>query len=240
MKNRKNDSANLEKMKGVFRGLGYVMVISLVFLAFSMKTYNKVSYDFKVSIDEMQEELPPLIAPATPPPPPPPPPAQKPPPQEPELEIVDNEEEVEEEEFDDTDEEDLEVEEGIEDEGEEEVLEQAPLTFVKDMPHYKDCKDGNNMQRNACTRQMFVKYISQNFVYPDIARDMGLEGTVWVQFVVAASGKVEKVQVIKPVHKYLDDAAVKAVSKLPPLIPGKQLDKPVPVLYKVPVKILLN
>ena len=77
MEKRKNEKANLEKVKYVFRGIGFVCIIGLVFLTFTLKTYDKVSYDFKVSIDEIQEDLPPLIAPIIPPPPPPPPPQQK-------------------------------------------------------------------------------------------------------------------------------------------------------------------
>lgn len=240
MKNRKNDKANLDKVRHVFLGIGYVSIIGLVFLAFSLKTYNKVSYDFKVNIDDVQEDLPPLIAPATPPPPPPPPPPPKAPPQEPELEIVEDDVEVVEEDFEDEDDEDKEIEEGPEEEDEPEQLDAVPLTFVKNMPHYKNCTSGNNFERDRCTRQMFDKKIREAFVYPDIARDMGLEGVVYVQFVVSSTGKVEKVKVVKGVHPHLDNAALKAVQKLPKLIPGKQLDKPVSLLYTVPVKILLN
>ena len=238
MENRKNDKANLEKVKHVFRGIGFVCIIGLVFLTFTLKTYDKVSYDFKVSIDEIQEDLPPLIAPVVPPPPPPPPKQEKKP-QEPELEIVEDDIEVEDEEFEDEEDEDIEIEEGPEEE-ESEELEAVPLTFVKNMPHYKSCASGNNSERDRCTRQMFDRKIREAFVYPDIAQEMGLEGIVYVQFVVSSSGKVENVKVIKGVHKHLDNAAIKAVQKLPQLIPGKQLDKPVSLLYTVPVKIILD
>jgi protein TonB len=238
MENRKNEKANLDKVKHVFRGIGFVCIIGLVFLTFTLKTYDKVSYDFKVSIDEIQDDLPPLIAPVVPPPPPPPPKQEKKP-QEPELEIVEDDVEVEEEEFEDEDDEDIEIEEGPEEE-ETEELEAVPLTFVKNMPHYKSCASGNNSERDRCTRQMFDRKIREAFVYPDIAQEMGLEGIVYVQFVVSSSGKVENVKVIKGVHKHLDNAAIKAVQKLPQLIPGKQLDKPVSLLYTVPVKIILD
>lgn len=240
MDKRKNDNVNLEKVRIVFKGIGFVAIIGLIFLAFTFKTYNNVSYDFKVSIDEDQEDLPPLIQPATPPPPPPPPPPPAAPPEEPELEIVENDVEVEEEEFDDEDDEDKEIEESVEDDDEEEEEDDTPLTFVKDMPHYKECASGNNMERDRCTRMKIDKEIRKNFNYPDIARDMGLEGIVYVQFVVSKTGKVEKVSVIKGVHPHLDNAAIKAVQKLPALVPGKQLDKAVSLLYTVPVKIQLQ
>lgn len=240
MEKRKNDKANLEKLRYIFTGIGLVGVIGLVFLAFSYKSYDKVSYDFMVSIEEVQEDLPPLIAPDIPPPPPPPPPKAKPP-KEPEIEIVKDDIEVEEEQFDEELDEDIEIEEGPEEDDEPEPVDAGPLLFVKDMPHYKKCaKEKNNAMRDMCTKREINNKIKEAFVYPDIAQDMGLEGTVYVQFVVSSSGEVKDVIILKSVHKYLDEAAVNAVKSLPKLIPGKQLDKPVDVLYKVPVKIEFN
>lgn len=235
MKNRKNDNVNLDKFKQVFLALGFIAIIGLVFLAFSLKSYDKVSYNFKVSIDEMQEDLPPLI----PPPIQIPPPVTLPPkkqPKEPELEIVEDEIEIPEEDFEEEDEEELEIEEDTSDEDAEEV-EAAPLFFVKNMPHYKECSAGNNMQRNACTRKLLNKRIHGAFVMPDIARDMGYEGTVYVRFVVSPSGAVTDVTAMKGEYPVLNEAAVAAVKKLPNMIPGKQLDRAVPVVYTVPIKI---
>ena len=241
MENRKNDKANLEKLRYIFSGIGFVGIIGIVFLAFSFKTYDKVSYDFSVSIEEIQEELPPLIAPAVPPPPPPPPPKQKPPPKEPEIEIVKDDVEVEEEEFDDEDEEEMEIEETEEgDEEPAEELDKGPVVWVQDMPHYKECANEKGPMRDMCTKKVINKKIREAFVLPDIAQDMGLKGIVYVSFVVGRDGKVKDVKILKGVHKYLDDAAIKAVQKLPTLIPGKQLDKAVEVLYQVPVRIQYN
>jgi len=72
---------------------------------------------------------------------------------------------------------------------------------------------------------------------PDIARDMGYEGTVYVRFVVSPSGSVIDVTTMKGEYPVLNEAAVAAVKKLPSMIPGKQLDRAVPVVYTVPIKI---
>lgn len=114
----------------------------------------------------------------------------------------------------------------------------TPLSFVKDMPHYASCEDtANSMAENICTRGLFSKYITQNYVYPEKARENNIQGTVYVQFVIDTLGNVTRVKVV---HELLDKAAVEAVSKLPPLIPGRQLGVKVPVIYTVPVKLVLD
>lgn len=240
MVKRKNDKANLDKIRGVFLGIGLTAIFGVVFLAFSLKTYDKVSYDFKVSIDDVQDDLPPLIPPPATPPPPPPPPPPAAPPKEPEIEIVPDEEEVPEEEFDDEEEEDIEIDEGPTEEEEEEELEPAPVAFASDMPHYRDCADGNNIQRTMCTKQKIDREIKRNIVVPDIAISMGYEGTVYIKFTVNTKGAIDDIQVIKGVNKVLDEAAISAVRKLPSMIPGKQLDKAVSVFFQVPVKFVIN
>ena len=237
---RKNDKANLDKIRGVFKGIGLTAICGLVLLAFSLKTYNKVSYDFKVAIDDVQDDLPPLIPPPATPPPPPPPPPPSAPPKEPEIEIVPDEEDVPEEEIDITEEQDIEIDEGPSEEEEEEELEPAPVAFASDMPHYRDCADGNNIQRTMCTKQKIDREIKRNIVVPDIAISMGYEGTVYIKFTVNTKGAIYDIQIIKGVNKVLDEAAISAVRKLPSMIPGKQLDKAVSVFFQVPVKFVIN
>lgn len=116
-----------------------------------------------------------------------------------------------------------------------------PLTFVKDMPHFLECEDtANSMAENMCTRELFGKYIIQHFIYPDEAREKNIQGTVYVQFIVSTAGFVTKVKVIRGVHPLIDDAAVQAVSQIPSMIPGSQLGVFVPVIYTVPVKVMLS
>ena len=240
MVKRKNDKANLDKIRGVFKGIGLTAICGLVLLAFSLKTYNKVSYDFKVAIYDVQDDLPPLIPPPATPPPPPPPPPPSAPPKEPEIEIVPDEEDVPEEEIDITEEQDIEIDEGPSEEEEEEELEPAPVAFASDMPHYRDCADGNNIQRTMCTKQKIDREIKRNIVVPDIAISMGYEGTVYIKFTVNTKGAIYDIQIIKGVNKVLDEAAISAVRKLPSMIPGKQLDKAVSVFFQVPVKFVIN
>ena len=109
--------------------------------------------------------------------------------------------------------------------------------FVKNMPHFEECKGENNMERNKCTRQLINNYISQNFVIPEKAIKKKIAGTSYVSFIVNKKGEVSNIEVIKSAHKILNAPCIKAVQAIPNLIPGKQLGKEVPIMYTVPIKV---
>jgi len=76
--------------------------------------------------------------------------------------------------------------------------------------------------------------------YPEICRENGIQGKVYIQFVIGSDGKVSDVTVVKGVDKYLDEEAVRVVSSLPCWSPGKQRGKAVPVSYIIPIKFVLG
>jgi periplasmic protein TonB len=84
-----------------------------------------------------------------------------------------------------------------------------------------------------------MKYIADNTKYPEIAKENGIQGRVFIQFVIDKTGKVTKVQVAKGVDPYLDEEAVRVVKSLPNWSPGKQRGKPVPVTFVVPINFKL-
>ena len=144
------------------------------------------------------------------PPPPPPPPQQTT-----VIEIVDDEEEIEEElEIEDIElDEDTEIE-IIEDYEEEE--EDVPFMIVENMPAMGDCKKLRGDERHQCTQLEIIKYVSKNTKYPPIAKDAGIQGTVFVYFVVGKDGKVKDVRVLREVDSRLDAEAIRVVESLPP------------------------
>lgn len=85
-----------------------------------------------------------------------------------------------------------------------------------------------------------LKFISDHTKYPDICRENGIQGKVFVQFVIGADGIVTNVSVVKGVDKYLDEEALRVVSSLPAWTPGKQRGKSVPVSYIIPIKFVLS
>lgn len=85
-----------------------------------------------------------------------------------------------------------------------------------------------------------VQYIASHLKYPPVAQENGVQGRVFVSFVVGEDGYVEDVQVIKGVDPSLDKEAVRVVKSLPRWTPGNQQGKPVRVRYSVPVIFALQ
>lgn len=86
----------------------------------------------------------------------------------------------------------------------------------------------------------FSKWVNQRLVYPEIARENGVQGRVVLQFTVGKDGSVYNVKVLRGVDPALDKEAVRVVSMSPKWKPGTQRDKPVPVTYTFPVIFSLN
>ena len=81
-----------------------------------------------------------------------------------------------------------------------------------------------------------MKFIQKNLKYPASARRMGVEGQVFVQFVIDNDGKVTEVQTMKGVSADCDKEAMRVISMMPRWKPGKQSGKPVRVRYVLPIK----
>lgn len=85
-----------------------------------------------------------------------------------------------------------------------------------------------------------MTYIIKNLDYPKQAKDDGIEGKVFVKFVVEKDGKVSNVNVIKGVHPLLDSAAVQVVRDMPDWKPGTQRGTPVRVQFTLPIVFRLD
>ncbi len=237
MELKKNPEANLEKKRRLFFFTGLVFALSVVLISFEWKNYEGTVKDLgtlKVDLDE--EEMIPITQQETPPPPPPPPP------QTTVIEIVEDDEEIEEElEIEDTElDEDTEVE-IVEVEEEEVVEEPAIFTIVEEMPSFKGCeKKSNEMERQQCSQQKILQFLGKNLKYPPMAKDAGIQGIVYVNFVINEKGGVDNVKILRGIGGGCDEAAVDVIKKLPKFNPGKQRGKNVKVSYNLPVRFVLR
>ncbi|MEO0404039.1 MAG: TonB family protein [Bacteroidota bacterium] len=118
---------------------------------------------------------------------------------------------------------------------------EVDLIRVEIMPHFADCKNVKNRdQQEMCTNQEIIRFIAKNVHYPRHLVDAGIEGKVYVSFVVSKSGKVENVKIERGVHPRLDKEAIKAVEQLPQFIPGEQQGQKARVIYNIPVNFKIN
>ncbi len=88
--------------------------------------------------------------------------------------------------------------------------------------------------------EAMYKFIQKKMRYPAVAQRNDVQGTVYVSFVVNASGKVVDVGIVKGVSSDLDKEAARVISMMPGWIAGKQRDKNVSVRMTLPIKFQLN
>jgi TonB family protein len=79
------------------------------------------------------------------------------------------------------------------------------------------------------------KFILANLKYPESAREAGLQGRVFLQFVIERDGAINEVEVVKGVSEDIDKEAVRVISALPAWVPGKRKGEPVRVSMMVPL-----
>ncbi|HEX8038609.1 MAG TPA: energy transducer TonB [Chryseosolibacter sp.] len=88
--------------------------------------------------------------------------------------------------------------------------------------------------------EAMMNFIRKNMRYPASARRMGVDGTVYVSFVVSKDGSISEVKVIRGISADCDKEAMRVVGMMPPWRPGKQNGKPVFVRFVLPIKFQLN
>ncbi len=86
---------------------------------------------------------------------------------------------------------------------------------------------------------LFV-YLSRNIKYPVVAQENGIQGTVYLHFVVSKNGQIDKIEVLRGVNPAIDKEAIRVVRNMPRWIPGKQNNEPVSVKYTLPMKFRLE
>lgn len=89
------------------------------------------------------------------------------------------------------------------------------------------------------TRAM-VEYIQKTVKYPKKARRKGIQGRVYIRFVVKGDGTLDKVEIIQGVSPELDAEALRTVKSMPTWTPGKQEGELVNVYFNLPINFILR
>ncbi len=85
-----------------------------------------------------------------------------------------------------------------------------------------------------------IKFVSENTKYPVPALEGGIEGTVYIRFVVTRNGNIGDAKIMRGADPMLDEEALRVVKTLPKWIPGKINGTPVNVWFIIPVKFKLQ
>lgn len=86
----------------------------------------------------------------------------------------------------------------------------------------------------------FQIWVSQRLVYPPIAQENGIQGTVVVQFIVEKDGSLSNIKVLRSPDNSLSKEAVRVVSSSPKWTPGRQNGEAVRVQYRIPIGFKLQ
>jgi len=224
MELKKTPNADLNKKSGLFLNIGLVVSLIIVISAFEWKFYDDGDLVDLGQIRDDFEEM--LEIPPTEQPPPPPPKIQQP-----EIIEVPDEEEIEEEIEVDLDieiTEDEAIEEIITEEAPEEEDVDQVFTIVEQHAEFK-----GGMKK-------FLEYVGKKMKYPNVARRIGVEGKVFVQFVVERDGSITDVQAIRGIGAGCDEEAMKVIRESPKWNPGKQRGRAVRVRVVIPITFRLK
>lgn len=86
----------------------------------------------------------------------------------------------------------------------------------------------------------FRRWIAENIQYPQIPLENGIQGRVYVQFVVEKDGSLSNIIAARAVDPELGKEAVRVVALSPKWNPGKQQGVPVRVRYTFPITFALK
>ena len=225
---KKSLRADLENKKSIFMQIGLIIALAIVLVAFEWTSSTRaIDQSTMISEGVVEEEIIPITrAEEVKTPPPPPPKALD------VLTIVDDDVKVADVEIIDSESDDNTTVEVVKIEQTatvEEEMEDAPVfVLVEEMPEFPGGPAA------------ITKFIGENTKYPAIAVENGIQGKVYVSFVVNAKGKVENVKIVRGVDPSLDKEAVRVIESMPMWKPGKQRNKPVKVSYTMPVTFKLQ
>lgn len=227
MEEKKSPKADLENKKFIFTEIGLVIGLALMLVAFEWKSYEKTVIEVTSrQVENVAEDIIPITEQKVKPPPP------APVKQVVKINIVDDNVTVDDNiDIDVEADENTEVQEyvaPVKSEEEESAEEAQIFMVVESMPEYPGGEPA------------LYSYLAENIKYPQMAKESGIQGRVFVTFVVERDGRVTDVRVLRGIGGGCDEEAIRVVQSMPKWTPGKQRGKSVRVQYNLPVKFTLQ
>ena len=224
MEIKKTEKASLENKRLIFAELGLIAALLVVYAGFESSTRAKevALLQGNTKIDD-EDDI--MAIPLDTPPPAPEAPAL--PMLSDELQIVDDDVTVDLD-FQSLDDTDIpvDIQEYVHQDVVEEDVEDDPIPFVtvEQKPTF-----------NGGDANGFAKWVNSRLVYPEVAKENGVEGRVTLQFTIGKDGRLQDVKVLNSPDESLAQEAVRVVSSSPKWEPGRQRDRTVKVSYTFPV-----
>ncbi|PCH70609.1 MAG: energy transducer TonB [Bacteroidales bacterium] len=233
MEVKKHPRYDLEKKRGLFLQIGLLLSLIIVLMAFEYETPAEKIADLDFDVLEEMDEIVPITV------------QDKPKPKElPKIKLIelttlilaDDDDDVPDLEIKDSyvsEDDSYDISKIIE---EVEEVEDVPFVRVEQMPIFNP-KRNNTYDEGL--RDLF-NTMQKMTKYPIIAQENGIEGKVYVRFVVTKTGNIEQIQVMRPVDPSLDKEAIRVVRNLPKFKPGMQRNKAVSVWFSGYISFVLQ
>ena len=224
MKNRKTRKADLESKKSFFFEIGMILSLLIVISAFSIKDFTKRStIASEMVLDDSPEEIIPVTTQKKRLPPPVPKQVFT-------IKVVDDIVDLDNDlDWDASADESTGMIPYIPNEDDEQdVDEDVPYEYVDQMPEFPG------------GIKALLKYLASNIHYPEYAKEAGIQGKVYLNFVVEKDGSITHVKVLRSIGGGCDEEAVRVVENMPGWKPGLQHGKPVRVSFNLPIKFTLH
>lgn len=224
---KKYPDVDLTKYAGLIFNLGLIMTLGVLLMAFEWKTFDEGKLVSLGSMEATEEEV--MEIPPTEQKPPPPPKLVQP-----EIVEIPDDEEIEE---------DIDVDLNVEVNSQTSVT--APTVVPKKAVEVEEetVEDIFTVVENNAEpeggMEAFYKYLGKALKYPSQARRMGVEGKVYVQFVVEKDGTLTDIKIVKGIGAGCDEEAERVVKEAKKWKPGKQRGRPVrqrmviPIIFKL-------
>lgn len=234
MEVKKHPRYDLEKKRGLFLQIGLLLSLIIVLMAFEYETPVDKIADLNFDVLEEMGEIVPITV------------QDKPKPKElPKIKPIELTTLV----FADDDEDvvDLDIVDSSVSEDDSFVIsdvkedveendDDVPFVRVEQMPIFNP-KRNNTYDEGL--RDLFIT-MQKMTKYPMVAQENGIEGKVYVRFVVTKTGTIEQIQVMRPVDPSLDKEAIRVVQNLPKFKPGMQRNQPVSVWFSGYISFVLQ
>lgn len=229
MEKKKSSKADLEGKRNTFFLVGLVLALGVTLVAFEWRSKPVKTQSLGLlETVEVEEEIIPITREneVKPPPPPPPPKVVE------VLNIVADDVLIEDE---------LEIDETEADENT--IINVAPLIETGEEEEVEDQIFFNVIEEPAefpGGDRALLNYLNSHVVYPIIAQENGIQGKVYLKFVIDEQGNVTNAQIARGVDPSLDAEALRVINSLPRFKPGRQRGKAVKVYYSSVINFKLQ
>ena len=117
-------------------------------------------------------------------------------------------------------------------------LDIIPFAVVQEVPVFPGCEDATD--KRSCFNSKLKEHIKQNFDYPEIARESGIEGNVRTIFTIDKTGNIADIRSQQGSPEVLQKEVARILLRLPQMQPGKQKGKSVNVPFSMPISFNLH